>query len=100
MYSRAEAIASMNNSKTNANGCRFQEVFAFRSFTEAVKAQMPNNVPTADFYTYNPAESAALCARLLEEVAESKTPDTGPDATDPGPTPNPSDQPPSALSTP
>ncbi|KAE9403528.1 hypothetical protein BT96DRAFT_990189 [Gymnopus androsaceus JB14] len=75
----AEAIASVDNSKTNSDSQLFQEVFAFCSFTEAIKCQMLNNIPRTAVYTYNPLtqpeSSTALHRSLLEEVVKAKVPE-------------------------
>ncbi|KAE9399639.1 hypothetical protein BT96DRAFT_993819 [Gymnopus androsaceus JB14] len=74
----AEAIASVDNSKTNSDGRLFQEAFAFRSFTKAIRCQMLNDTPRTAVHAYNPMSqpksSAALRRSLLEEGVKEEPP--------------------------
>ncbi|KAF9054924.1 hypothetical protein BDP27DRAFT_1433669 [Rhodocollybia butyracea] len=86
-----EAIASVDHSKRNDFGEIFQEAFAFRSFTEAVRCQMLNDRPRTHIHVYNPANeperSAALRRTLLEEGIKDEPLD--PDLGISGPVPDP-----------
>jgi hypothetical protein len=103
-----EAIASVDNSKRNGCGEIYQEAFAFRSFTEAVRCQMLNDVPVTHVYIYNPAaepeRSAKLRCTLLEQREEVETPEQESDNPEPAPDPDtpqlPSHELPSVPSTP
>ncbi|KAE9398781.1 hypothetical protein BT96DRAFT_994596 [Gymnopus androsaceus JB14] len=74
----AEAIASVDNSKTNSDSQLFKKCLPFCSFTEAIKCQMLNNIPRTAVYTYNPLtqpeSSTALLGLFLEEVVKGKSP--------------------------
>lgn len=76
-----EALASVDNAKRTDRGEIYQEAFAFRSFTEAVKCQMLNDPSITHLHVYNPAmepkKSAALRRTLLEETIKDETPEEG-----------------------
>ncbi|KAF9063161.1 hypothetical protein BDP27DRAFT_1427129 [Rhodocollybia butyracea] len=102
-----EAIASVDNSKRNAEGQIYQEAFAFRSFTEAVKCEMLNDVSRTHLHFYSPAKeperSAALRRTLLDPapvIVKAETPDKDLGNPDSALAPDPGSPLPSAPSTP